>query len=82
MAQFFSSSNPNIRQVAKLRLETESASVRAKFRPATLVNRVRAEDVTRNRKALSRAAQFLVSEEDALQRHDQLCSLPSQGEMA
>ena len=48
MAQFFSSSNPNIRQVAKLRLETESASVRAKFRPGTLVNRVRAEDVTRN----------------------------------
>ena len=82
MAQLFSSSDPNVRQVAQLELGAERDSVRAKFKPAMLVNDVRAQDTTRNRRALGRAAQSLVSEEDALQCHDQLCSLPSQGEMA
>ena len=82
MLQLLTSSDPGVRKVANLHLEEERRKQRIKFKPATLVDTILAEDRSRSRQALRRATKTLLQEDEADERHQQLCQLPVQGEMA
>ena len=53
-----------------------------KFKPAVVVNDILISDPSQNRRTLAGAAKTLLVEEEADERHQQLCSLSTQGEMA
>jgi len=75
MTQLFCSTDAGGCHVAKLQLQDERGKRRQKFKPATLVDDLRAQDPPKMRKG------FLATEE-ADERSEQLCSLPVQGDMA
>ena len=52
------------------------------FKPATLVKQLRAQEPSRSRQALARAAKSLLAEEDTDRRSEHLHSLPAQGLMS
>ena len=82
MAQLFSSTNPGVCQAAHLLLTEKRKKSRVKFKPAVLVDEIRAQDPSRKRQALAAAAKSFLAEEDADGRHEHLCSLHTQGQMA
>ena len=82
MAQFFSSTDPGVCQAAHLLLTEERKKSRVKFKLAVLVDEIRAQDPSRKRQALAGAAKSLLAEEDTEGRHEHLCILPTQGQMA
>ena len=53
-----------------------------KFRPTTLVHNIVSEYPSQSRRALTGAAKTLLSEDEDVERHQLLCQLPAQGEMA
>ena len=53
-----------------------------KFKPAVEVDNIQSEDPSQSRRAIAGAAKNLLSEEDAEQRHGELCILPTQGDKA
>ena len=81
MVQPFTSKDPGVRRAAHLLLQEEERAQRARFKPAVFVNDIRALDPSKSRQALAKNVKSLLEEEDAEQRHEHLCSLPSQGEM-
>ena len=80
--QLFRSSDPAVRKAADLYLSGEKERQRLKFGPAALVDSILSQDNPQSRRALSRAVKTLVAESDDDERHQSLCYLPSQGEMA
>ena len=82
MTQLFCSTGAGIHHVAKLQLQDERGKKRQKFKPATLVDDLRAQDPPKTRKGLARAAKAFLATEKADERSEQLCSLPVQGDMA
>jgi len=82
MTQLFCSTDAGVRHVAKLQLQDERGKRRQKFKPATLVDDLRARDPSKTRKDLVRAAKAFLATEEADERSEQLCSLPVQGDMA
>ena len=82
MVQLFRSNDPGVRKAAALRLVEEKGRQRLKFRPAALVDSIFTQDHTQSRKALSAAAKAILAEEENTERHQSLCQLPVQGEMA
>ena len=82
MAQLFTSTDPGVRKAAHLCLLAEREKQRVQFKPAALVDEIRSVDPTQSRQTLSRATKTLLAEEEADTRHQQLCKLPTQGEMA
>jgi len=82
MVQLFSSSDPGVRKAADLLLVEERKRQRMSFRPAMLVDELLPEDRSQNRKSLTRAVKTLLREDEADERHQQLCQLPAQGQMA
>ena len=63
MVQLFMSSDPGVRKVADLQLVEERKRLRAKFKPAMLVDNLRSADRAQCRRALSGAAKIMLSEE-------------------
>ena len=53
-----------------------------KFRPAALVDSIMKENPSQRRRAYSGVAKTLLAEEEEEERHQALCHLPAQGEMA
>ena len=82
MVQLFRSHDPGVRKAADFRLAEERGRQRMKFRPADLVDSIISEDHCRSSKALSAAAKALLVEEEDYKRHQSLCKLSLQGEMA
>ena len=82
MVQFFTSSDPGVRKAADLRLEEERKSQRMKFQPAEFVEELLSGVQPHSRCALTRAAKNILTEEEVDERHQVLCQLPVQGEMA
>ena len=82
MVQLFTSRDQGVREAAVLRLEQEEGRQRMKFRPAALVDSIITEEPSQSRRALSGAAKNIIAEEDDEERHQALCQLPAQGEMA
>ena len=82
MVQLFISSDPGVRKAADLKLDDERKRLRAKFRPAMLIDDLRSADHAQSRRALSGAAKTMISEEEANQNYLHLSQLPAQGEMA
>ena len=82
MVQLLSSHDAGVRKAADLRLVEEKGKKRLKFRPAALVDSIRSQDPPRNRRALTRAAMTLLTDEEDDERHQSLCQLHTQGEMA
>ena len=82
MTQLFCSTDAGIHHVAKLQLQDERGKKRQKFKPATLVDDLRAQDPPKTRKGRARAAKAFLATEEADERSEQLCSLPVQGDMA
>ena len=70
MAQLFSSTDPGVCQAAHLLLTEERKKSRVKFKPAVLVDEIRAQDPSRKRQALAGAAKSLLAEEDVEGRHE------------
>ena len=82
MVQLLTSHDAGVRKAADLRLVEEKGKKRLKFRPAALVDSIRSQDPPRNRRALTRAAMTLLTDEEDDERHQSLCQLHTQGEMA
>ena len=82
MLQLLTSSDPGVRKVANVHLEEERRKQRIKFKPATFVDAILMEDRSQSRQALRRATKTLLQKDEADERHQQLCQLPAQGEMA
>ena len=74
--------DPGVCQAAHLLLTKERKKSRVKIKPAVLVDEIRAQDPSRKRQALAGAAKSLLAEEDVEGRHEHLCNLPTQGQMA
>ena len=79
MVQLFISDDPGVRRAAHLLLQEEERAQQTRFKPAVFVNEIRAVDPSKSRQALAKTVKSLLEEEDAEQRHEYLCSLPSQG---
>ena len=75
MVQLFSSSDPGVRKAADLLLVEERKRQRKSFRPAALVDELLPEDRSQSRKTLTRAVKTLLREDEADERHQQLCQL-------
>ena len=82
IAQLFTSRGPGVRKAAQLHLLEEKQKERVNFKPAVMIDEILSHEQPRNRQALSRAAKTLIADEDADTRHQHLCHLPAQGEMA
>ena len=82
MAQLFTSGDPGVRHVAQGHLHTEQKKQRVKFKPAVLVDSIRAQHPSKSRQGVAGMAKRLLVEEEAEERHEQLCRLPTQGAMA
>ena len=82
MAQFLTSQDPGVLRAAHLRIQEEEKAQRVTFKPATLVKQLRAQEPSRSRQALARAAKSLLAEEDDERRSEHLHSLPAQGLMS
>ena len=76
------SRDPGVRKAANLRLAEEEARQRLKFRPAAMVNSILTQEPSKSRRALTGAAKTFLAEEEDEERHQALCQLPAQGEMA
>ena len=79
MVQHFRSNDPGVRKAADLRLREERERLRMKFRPAVLVDRHLHAGYSQSRIG---AVKTTLREDEADERHERLCQLPSQGEMA
>ena len=79
MIQLF---DPGVRKAADIPLAEERGRQRMKFRPTTLVDSIISEDQHRSSKALSTVAKALLVEEEDSEKHQSLCQLSLQGEMA
>ena len=75
MVQLFSSSNPGVHKAADLLLVEERKRQRKSFRPAALVDELLPEDRSQSQKTLTRAVKTLLREDEADERHQQLCQL-------
>ena len=82
MVQLLTSRDPGVRKAANLRLAEEEARQRLKFRPAAMVNSILTQEPSKSRRALTGAAKTFLAEEEDEERHQALCQLPAQGEMA
>ena len=82
MVQLFRSSDPAVRKAADLHLSGEKERQRLKFRPAAPSYLKTIPRAAEPCQGLSRAVKTLVAEADDDERHQSLCYLPSQGEMA
>lgn len=82
MVQLLTSRDPGVRRVGDLRLAEESVRQRMKFKPASLVDSVIRSGQLQNQQALKRVTKAILQEEEDDERHQKLCQLPSQGEMA
>ena len=82
MAQLFMSSDLGVRKAASISLQEEKKSRRRRFKPASLVVSIREQCSKQNRKAVKGAVRTLLAEEEDDHRHQTLCRLPAQGEMA
>jgi hypothetical protein len=60
--------------------KTEEAA--CEVQPAVLVNSIRAQHPSKSRQGVAGMAKRLLVEEEAEERHEQLCRLPTQGAMA
>ena len=81
MVQLMTSRDPGVRRVAELHLKEEKRGQRSKFRPASFVEEVLPSVRCQSRQAISKAARTILAEEEADERHHNLCQLPQQGEM-
>ena len=79
MVQLFTSRDQGVREAAVLRLAQEEGRQRMKFSPAALVDSIITQEPSQSRRA---AAKTIIAEEDDEERHQALCQLPAQGEMA
>ena len=82
MVQLRMSHDPGVRKVASLRFLEEKKRLRKKFKPAAFVDSVFVLDPPLSRRAQTNAVKSLLAEEEQDQRHQSLCQLPVQGEMA
>lgn len=82
MVQLFTSKDAGVRTAAHLCLMEERGKQRVLFRPASLVDDILSQAPSQSQQAVSRAAKTLIMDEEADKRHQQLCCLPTQGEMA
>ena len=82
MTQLTLSRDAGVRKAASLSLEEESKWQRRRFKPATLVNSICDDNPNQSRRAVNGAVKSILVEEEVDQRHQTLCRLPSQGEMA
>ena len=82
MVQLLTSHDAGVRKAADLRLVEEKGKKRLKFRPAALVDSICSQDTPQSRKVLTRAAKTLLTDEEDDERHQSLCQLQIQGEMA
>ena len=82
MVQLVTSSDPVVRKAAELHLEEERRVQRRKFLPAQLVEDLMSGGLSQSRRTVSRAAKTIIAEEEGDKRHQDLCKLPAQGEMA
>ena len=80
--QLVTSSDPGVRKVAELRLEEERRSQRRKFQPAQLVEELLSAEQPQSRCTVARVVKNILTEEEGNERHQGLCQLPAQGEMA
>ena len=81
MVQLFTSGDKGVRKAADLCLVEERGKQRMKFKPATLVDSVLSNHPSQSRRTLTGATKTLLVEDEVAQRHQDLCLLPSQGEM-
>ena len=82
MVQLVTSSDPGVRQAAELHLEEERRNRRRKFKPAQLVEDLLSGVQSQSRRTVLRAVKTCLAEEEVDKRHQVLCQLPAQGEMA
>ena len=82
MVQLFTSRDPGVRKVAHLHFAEERSRQRLKFRPGALVDSIMSQDHSQSRRALSEAVKTIFAEEEVDERHQALCRLPVQREMA
>ena len=82
MTQLLLSSDPGVRKAAVLQLEVEKKNRRMKFKPASLVESIIQQSSGSSRRAVKGAAKSHLTEEEDNHRHQSLCQLPAQGEMA
>ena len=82
MVQLFRSHDPGVRKAADFRLAEERGRQRIKFRPAYLVDSIISEDHHQSSKALSAVSKTLLVEAEDYEKHQSLCKLSLQGEMA
>ena len=78
----FTSGDPGVRHVAQGHLHMEQKKQRVKFKSAVLVDSIRAQHPSKRRQGVAGMAKRLLVEEEAEERHEQLCRLPTQGAMA
>ena len=82
MVELLSSNDPGVRMVAELRLEEERRFQRRRFKPAQLVEDLMSGGQSQSRRTVSRAVKTIIAEEEGDKRHQDLCQLPAQSEMA
>ena len=82
MVQLRMSHDAGVRKVASLCFFEEKKRLRTKFKPAAFVDSVFVLDPPLSRRAQTNAVKCLLAEEYQDQRHQSLCQLPVQGEMA
>ena len=82
MAQLLTSGDPGVRSAANLLVLDEEKTKRSRLTPAVFVNGIRELEPPKSKQALARSAKSLVAEEDNDKRHQDLCSLAIQGDMA
>ena len=82
IVQLLTSQDAGVWKAADLYLVEEKEKKRLKFRSAALVDSIRSQHPPRSCQGLTRAAKTLLSQEEDDERHQSLCQLSTQGEMA
>ena len=82
IVQLVTSSDPGVRKAAELQLEEEKRNQQRKFWPVQLVKDLLSGDQFQSRHTTLRAARVVLAEEEVDKRHQDLCQLLTQGDMA